>query len=296
MNHLDSLPYFLSVVKHKSFAAAARELGVSRSAVNKRVIQLEEGLGVRLLHRTTRQVSLTESGERFFQYATQAFHWLEKAEDAATSQQEQVIGTIKVNVPASFGRLIINPLLPQFLQNFPGVQIDMTMTDDYVDIVAGGYDVVIRGGDLEDSSMIARKLITSRSIICASKAYFSSSNLPMPTTPTELRQHNALIYQHTVANSEWIFAHNNSIESIIVQGNYRVNNSEALLEATKQGLGITRLPDFIAKEEVKSGELIQLLPDYLMPEKSIYALYPEREHIPAKLRVFLDYITRQLAS
>ncbi|NOI30436.1 LysR family transcriptional regulator [Vibrio coralliilyticus] len=296
MTHLDAIPFFLEVVKHASFAQAARELGVSRSAVNKRVVQLEEGLGVRLLHRTTRQVSLTEAGMNFHQHVNQAYYWLQKAEDAATSQQSQAIGTLKISAPMSFGRLVVAPIIPTFLEQFSGIQIDMTMSDDYVDIVAGGYDLAIRGGDLDDSSLIARKLIKSRSVVCASPLYFDSNARSVPSHPRELIQHNALTYRHTSETAEWVFAQGHEIESISVTGNYRVNNSEALLSATTQGLGIARLPDFIARPYLHSGELLQLLPQYVMPEKSIYALFPERDHMPIKLRVFLDFLTQKLAS
>ncbi|NOH61752.1 LysR family transcriptional regulator [Vibrio sp. RE88] len=294
MTNLDAIPFFLEVVKHASFAKAARELGVSRSAVNKRVIQLEDSLGVRLLHRTTRQVSLTEAGIHFYQHVNRAYYWLQKAEDAATSQQSKAIGTLKISAPMSFGRLTLAPLIPSFLEQFPSIQIDMTMSDDYVDIVAGGYDLAIRGGDLDDSSLIARKLITSHSVVCASPSYFVTTSRAAPVHPSELTQYNALIYRHTSETSEWTFAQGNQIESVAVEGNYRVNNSEVLLTAAIQGLGIARLPDFIAAPYLQSGELIQLLPDYAMPEKSIYAIFPEREHMPIKLRVFLDYLTQKL--
>lgn len=294
MTNLDAIPFFLEVVKHASFAKAARELGVSRSAVNKRVIQLEDSLGVRLLHRTTRRVSLTEAGIHFHQHVNQAYYWLQKAEDAATSQQNQAIGTLKVSAPMSFGRLTLAPLIPSFLKQFPSIQIDMTMSDEYVDIVAGGYDLAIRGGDLDDSSLIARKLLTSHSVVCASSDYFDETALSIPSHPSELTQHNALIYRHASEASEWTFAQGHQIENVSVGGNYRVNNSEALLAAAIQGLGIARLPDFVATPYIQSGELIQLLPDYVMPEKSIYAIFPERNHMPIKLRVFLDYLTQQL--
>lgn len=294
MGNLDAIPFFLEVVKQGSFAKAARELGISRSAINKRVVQLEDSLGVRLLHRTTRQVSLTESGANFHRYVKKAHYWIQKAEDAATSQQSEPLGTLKVSVPVSFGRLAIAPLIPSFLKQYPGISIDMTMSDDYVDIVAGGYDMAIRGGDLMDSSLIARKLISSHSVLCAAPAYFTESGLNLPTQPSELSQHNALVYRHAAETMEWTLAQERKVETVTVRGNYRVNNSEALLIAVVQGLGLARLPDFIAMPYIQSGELIQVLPDYVMQEKSIYAIFPERDYMPIKLRVFLDYLTKEL--
>lgn len=294
MQHLDAIPYFLAVVKQSSFAGAARELGVSRSAVNKRVIQLESSLGVRLLHRTTRQVSLTESGEQFYDHLTKANYWLQKAEDAATSQQNQAIGTLRVSAPMSFGRLILAPLIPQFLKRYPHIHIDMTMDDGYVDIVEGGYDVAIRAGDLNDSSLVAKRLTSVRSVICASPTYFDENGLSMPTEICELSAHNALLYRHTSESAEWFFGHQDQVTSVVVKGNYRVNNSEALLCATMAGLGIARLPDFIANAPIQSGQLLPLLPNYLMPEKNVYALFPERDPMPLKLRLFIDFLAASL--
>ncbi|MBW3696849.1 LysR family transcriptional regulator [Vibrio sp. T187] len=294
MQHLDAIPYFLAVVKHSSFAGAARELGVSRSAVNKRVIQLESSLGVRLLHRTTRQVSLTEPGEQFNEHLTKANYWLTKAEDAATSQQNEAIGTLRVNAPMSFGRIVLAPLIPQFLKRYPHIHVDMTMDDSYVDIVQGGYDVAIRAGDLNDSSLVAKRLASVRSIVCASPDYFKDNQLPMPTTPFDLASYNALLYRHMSESSEWFFAKHDQLSSVVVKGNYRVNNSEALLTATVAGAGVARLPDFVANEPIRLGKLISLLDDYQMPEKNVYALFPKREQMPLKLRLFIDFLAQSL--
>lgn len=295
MQHLDAIPYFISVVKQSSFSGAARELGVSRSAVNKRVIQLESSLGVRLLHRTTRQVSLTESGSQFYEHLTKASYWLKKAEDAVTSQQHQAIGTLKVSTPMSFGRLVIAPLIPQFLKSHPNIHIDMVMDDGYVDIIEGGYDVAIRAGDLNDSSMIAKRLSRVGSVICASPDYFAQNSLPLPTQVHQLSQYNALLYRHSEERAEWIFSHQEQLTSAMVKGNYRVNNSEALLSAVMAGLGVARLPDFVAQEYIQSGQLLSLLPDYKMLEKNVYALFPERTPMPLKLRLFIDFLATSLS-
>lgn len=294
MQHLDAIPYFIAVVKQSSFAGAARDLGVSRSAVNKRVIQLESSLGVRLLHRTTRQVSLTDSGKQFYDNITKANYWLQKAEDAATSQQSLAIGTLKVSAPMSFGRIVLAPLIPQFLKRYPNIHIEMIMDDGYVDIVEGGFDIAIRAGDLTDSSLVARRLSTVRSVVCASKAYFEESGLSIPTEIQQLNMHNALLYRHTSENAEWFFGYQNQVTSVVVTGNYRVNNSEALLAGAIAGLGIARLPNFVANEHILSKQLIRLLPNYQMPEKNVYALFPKRDAMPLKLRLFIDFLVNAL--
>lgn len=292
MEHLDAIPYFLAVAEHKSFADAARHLNVSRSAVSKRVNQLEAALGVRLLHRTTRKVSLTEAGGHYFTNAQNAYYWIQQAEDSVTSRQHSPMGKLKICVPMSFGRLKIAPLIPGFLKKYPQVEIDMVMDDRYSDIVDVGFDIAIRGGNLADSSLIARKLIFSRSLICASKTYLDGRS-PLKT-PIDLTEHNALIYSYSAQTIEWVFEYNDQVERVNVRGNYRVNNSEAILAGCLQGLGVGRLPDFIAKPYIDSGELIQLLPEYKMPEKSIWAVFPERAYMPVKVRVFIDYLSDTL--
>ncbi|WED25598.1 substrate binding domain-containing protein [Vibrio sp. DW001] len=192
----------------------------------------------------------------------------------------------------SFGRLKIAPLILGFLKKYPQVEIDMVMDDRYSDIVVVGFDVAIRGGNLADSSLIARKLMLSRSLICASKTYLDGRFLPK--TPIDLTEHNALIYSQSGQMIEWIFEYNDYIERVSVRGNYRVNNSEAILAGCLQGLGVGRLPDFIAKSYINSAELIQLLPGYNMPEKSIWAVFPERAYMPVKVRVFTDYLSDTL--
>lgn len=292
MEHLDAIPYFLAVAEHESFAEAARHLDVSRSAVSKRVNQLETTLGVRLLHRTTRKVSLTEAGSHYFTNAQNAYYWIQQAEDAATSRQQSPIGKLRICVPMSFGRLKIAPLIPGFLKKYPLVEIDMVMDDRYSDIVAAGFDVAIRGGELADSSLIARKLMSSRSLICTSSAYLDGK--PLPKTPIDLTEHNALIYSYSAQTTEWVFEYKDHIETVAVRGNYRVNNSEALLAGCLQGVGVGRLPDFIAKPYIDNGELIQLLPEYKMPEKNIWAVFPERAYMPVKVRAFIDYLSEVL--
>ncbi|MGF1718473.1 LysR family transcriptional regulator [Vibrio kyushuensis] len=293
MENLDAIPYFLAVAEQESFAEAARHLDVSRSAVSKRVNQLEATLGVRLLHRTTRKVSLTEAGQHYFSNAQNAVYWMQQAEYSATSRQQLPIGKLKICVPMSFGRLKIAPLIPGFLKKYPKVDIEMVMDDQYSDIIESGYDIAIRGGELSDSSLVARKLLPSRSLICVSGDYLDE--ISSPSTPTDLSKLNALIYSYSSKTTEWHFEHKNGIEIVAVRGNYRVNNSEALLAACLQGTGVARLPDFIAQPYIDNGELIQLLPEYQMPEKNIWAIFPERAHMPVKVRAFVDYLGEALS-
>ena len=288
MEHLNAIPCFLAVVEQQSFSEAARKLGLSKSAVSKRVNQLESALGVRLLQRTTRKISLTEAGEHYYQHACKAIYWARQADDIATSLQSSPAGKLKINVPMSFGRIRVAPLIPDFLHQYPGIEIDMVMDDKHVDLIEAGFDLAIRAGDLSDSTLIARKLTTSRSILCASPAYLRDRQHPV--NPADLLDHNAISYSYSSEATEWTFCDETGCETVIVGGNYRVNNSEALLEAVLKNLGIGRLPDFVAQNYLQSGHLVQLLPQYQMPEKTIYAVLPGRTYMPARVRVFLDFL------
>ncbi|MEZ9232232.1 LysR substrate-binding domain-containing protein [Vibrio amylolyticus] len=293
MENLDAIPYFLAVAEHESFAEAARHLNVSRSAVSKRVNQLEATLGVRLLHRTTRKVSLTEAGHHYLSNAKNAYYWIQQAEYSATSRQQLPVGKLKICVPVSFGRIKIAPLMAGFLEKYPDISVEMMMDDQYADIIESGCDIAIRGGELADSSLIARKLMPSRSVVCASRTYLDKHSTPL--VPVDLTKHNSLVYSYAAKTTEWTFGKGDQLTTVAVNGNYHVNNSEALLTACLQGAGIARLPDFVSQSWIDSGDLIQLLPSYTMPEKNIWTVFPERTYLPVKVRVFIDYLTQALA-
>ncbi len=285
MEGFEAIPVFVEVVENGGFSSAARKLGISKSAVSKRITKLESSLGVRLLHRTTRRMSLTEAGEQYFELVTKALALAKEAEDTVTQLQEKPKGCLRIHSLMSFGRLHIAPLIPKFLKQYPGINVDIVMEDRMVNLVKGGYDVAIRSGDLPDSVMIARKLAPLRSVICASPEYIACHG--KPELPSELINHNCLHYSNSA--SEWTFSRQGDSETVQVSGNYQVNNGEALHIATLQGLGISRLPTFIAGPDLAAMRLIPLLESYKMPSKTLYSIFPERQHLPAKVRVFLDF-------
>ncbi|NOY72676.1 MAG: LysR family transcriptional regulator [Gammaproteobacteria bacterium] len=290
MDGFNAIPVFVAVVESGGFSSAARKLNISKSAVSKRITQLEDKLGVRLLYRTTRQLSLTEAGEHYYENAVKALAYANEAEDSVTQQQATPQGRLRINVPMSFGRLHIAPLIPPFLERYPNIHIDMVMDDRVVDLVESGFDLAIRGGDLSDSSLISRKLMPLRLVLCASPDYFAQHN--MPQTPADLIDHNCLLFSYSV--SQWDFTKQGKIERVRVSGNYQANNSEALREALLQGTGITRIPTFVVRSDIAAGRLNVVLGEYQMPIKAFYALFPKRQHLPAKVRVFIDYIVECL--
>jgi DNA-binding transcriptional LysR family regulator len=287
MDEFAAIPVFVAVVENGGFSAAARTLGVSKSAVSKRINQLESHLGVRLLHRTTRKLSLTEAGERYFEHAAEALHAAGKAEDAVTELQGEPQGKLKISSPMSFGRLHVAPLIPKFLQRYPKLQIDLVMDDRNIDLVAGGFDVAIRSGDMPDSTLIARKLAPLRQVLCASPSYIERYG--MPATPSELCERNCILFSYSGDANEWTLNKDNKSEVVMVSGSYRVNNSEAILEALREGIGIGRLPTFVASPDLKAGKLLRVLESYHIPDHIFYAVFPERQYLPAKVRVFLDF-------
>ncbi|MFT6914550.1 MAG: DNA-binding transcriptional LysR family regulator [Motiliproteus sp.] len=287
MEEFGAIPVFVAVVEQAGFSAAARTLGISKSAVSKRINQLERHLGVRLLHRTTRKLSLTEAGERYFEHAAQSLIAAGQAEDAVTQLQGDPKGTLRISSPMSFGRLHISPLIPKFLQRFPKLQVELVMDDKKVDLVAAGFDVAIRSGRLPDSTLVARALAPLRMVLCASPDYIVRRGLP--AMPSELAKHNCVLFSYSSDANKWKLCTEDKSETVLVSGNYRVNNSEALLEALRAGTGIGRLPTFVAGPDLKSGRLVQLLESYPIPEQTFYAVFPERQYLPAKVRVFLDF-------
>ena len=287
MEGFGAIPVFVAVVENGGFSAAARTLGISKSAVSKRINQLEAHLGVRLLHRTTRKLSLTEAGERYFEHAAQALTAAGQAEDAVTELQGEPQGNLKISSPMSFGRLHVAPLIPKLLQRYPKLQIDLVMDDRKVDLVAGGFDVAIRAGNLPASTLIARKLAPVRQVLCASPDYIDRYGLP--GTPAELSGHNCVLYSYSSDAGEWTLIGESGPETVTVSGSYQVNNSEALLEALREGVGIGRLPTFVAGPDLKTGQLVKLFESYSLPAFTLYAVFPERQYLPAKVRAFLDF-------
>ena len=287
MDQFSAIPVFVAVVEKGKFSAAAQSLGVSKSAVSKRINQLENHLGVRLLHRTTRKLSLTEAGARYYEHAAKALRAASKAEDAVTELQGEPQGKLKISSPMSFGRLHVAPLIPRFLQRYPKLQIDLVMDDKNIDLVAVGVDVAIRAGDMPNSTLIARKLAPLRQVLCACPSYIKRYG--MPVTPSELCNHNCILFSYSGDANEWTLNKDGQSDVVMVSGSYRVNNSEAILEALLDGIGIGRLPTFVAGPDLKAGNLVRVLDSYHLPNHTFYAVFPEREYMPAKVRAFLDF-------
>ncbi len=291
MDHVSRVGLFLKVVKHQSFAAAARELGMTGPALSKQVQSLEDQLGVRLLHRTTRLVTLTEEGAVYSEKARKALEDLEEAEQQLQEMKACPTGLLKVNVPVSFGVQYLAKPIAGFAKKYPDVYVDVNFDDRNVDVIAEGYDVVVRIGVLKDSSLIVRQLARCPKILCASA---TSANVDgLPQSPEELKDYNYIAYNNPDAVNEWHYRDKDgNIGSAQFTRAFSSNRLEMILEACLQGKGMSQLPIFAVAPYLKSGELVQVMPDYeTYPERGIYAIFPQNRHLSTRVRLFIDWLT-----
>lgn len=294
MDAIGVIPVFIAVIEYKGFSAAADHLGLTKSAVSKRISQLEAHLGAKLLHRTTRKLSLTEAGEQYYVHALKAQTAAQDAVDCVAQLQGEPQGKLRIHAPMSFGHLHVSPLIPEFLTRYPKISVDLVLDDKAVDLVEQGVDVAIRSGELPNSNLIARKLAPGNSMVCASPEYLDKHGAP--SHPSKLTEHNCLLFSYSDNANQWHFSNDKESSHVEVSGNYQANNSEALRQALLKGFGVARLPTFIAGEDIKAGRLVNLFPDYHMPHKDIYALYIARQYLPKKVRVFLDFTIEYFGS
>ncbi|MFQ5773456.1 MAG: LysR family transcriptional regulator [Kiloniellaceae bacterium] len=292
MDRLSAMAVFARVVEAESFSAAARELGLSKSAVSKQVSRLEDRMSVRLLNRTTRRLSLTEAGAAFYQACRRVVAEAEAAELAVTHLAAAPRGRLKINAPMSFGVRHVGPALPEFMARYPEVAVDMVLNDRVVDLVEEGFDVGIRIVRLRDSSLIARRLAPNRRVLCAAPAYLAARGAPLSIE--ELSEHECLLYSYQVPDDSWRFTGPGGERQVRVRGRLRVNNGDALLAAAVGGLGIAWLPSFICGQELRAGRLVHLIPEWGDPGGApVYAVYPASRNLSPKVRVFVDFLAER---
>ena len=286
MSSFGDLEIFSRVVDAGSMSAAGRELGLSPAVVSKRLRRLEDRLGTRLLQRTTRQIALTEAGQGFYERVITILAGIEEAEAFVARRSAIARGTLKVSAPTSFGRLHIAPNLSAFMKENEDLNINLLLSDDMVDIVGEGFDVAIRIAELADSSLVARKLAPVRRILCASPDYLEQHSTPQ--TLSDLDHHNCLTHQ---VSDIWRLDGKNGIEIVRPQGNISTNSSEVVRETVLAGHGIALRSTWDIGRELSDGRLVQVLPEYESSTNiGIYAIYPSRQFLPVKVRVFIDYL------
>ncbi len=292
MEKLDAMAVFARVVEAESFSGAARALGLSKSAVSKQVSRLEDRLGLRLLNRTTRRLSLTEAGAAFYQGCRRVVAEAEAAEQAVTHLAGAPRGRLRVNAPMSFGVRHVSPALPEFLGRYPELAIDLTLNDRMVDLVEEGFDVGVRIAQLADSSLVARHLAPNRSVLSAAPAYLDVRGAPRDID--ELEDHACLIYSYQATGETWRLTGPGGARRLNVSGPFKVNNGDAILAAALGGLGIALLPCFICGDDLRAGRLVRVLPDWgLASDSAVSAVYPAARHLSPKVRVFVDFLVER---
>lgn len=289
MDRLSEMEAFVQVVDHGGFTEAARKMGVSKSAVSKHVAALEARLAVRLLNRTTRRVNPTEVGLAYYDRARCVLEDAREADNMVTAMQSMPKGSLRVSVPVSFGIGQLSTAVAKFLCTYPDVDVNMVLDDRFVELVAEGFDLAIRIGVLEDSSLKARKLAEARRLLVASPAYLAQAGTP--ASIEDLNKHRLLHYSNLATGNFWKLRSPSGEErQIRAGGRLTANNGESLMRAAENGIGIAMLPSFIAGNALRAGTLVEILPDLEPDLIGIFAIYPQGRFPQPKLRAFVDFL------
>jgi DNA-binding transcriptional LysR family regulator len=294
MDILAGMKVFVAVVDAGSFAAAADRLGMSRAMASKHVSNLEDHLGTRLLNRTTRRLSLTESGAAFYERSVQVISDVAEAEQVAGRMAAVPRGILKMTMPLAYGQHRLGPVLAGYVSAYPEVKLDISLSDRKADLIDEGFDLAIRIGALPESGLIARKLGSERSVVCGSPVYLERHGVPQ--TPRDLADHACLGYSLTHGGEEWRLEGQSGRVAVPSAGPIKADNGDMLRLAALSGAGLIFQPLFIVADDLRAGRLVHVLPDYTSHELGIYAMYPSRKHLSAKVRTFVDFLVSQLAT
>jgi len=289
---LNSILVFNRVVRAGSFSAAARELRMPKSTVSSKVAELERHLGVTLLIRTTRKLSLTDAGQSYFEVSARSIDELVQAEAGAAQTQKEPTGLLRVTATVEMGSTVIAELTAEFLKKFPKVQVELVLTDRVVDLVAEGIDVGIRAGELEDSSLIAKKIGMSVFHVFASASYLKKSS--QISHPKDLEKHSCLRFTAVGDGKVWELRKEGRSVRVNVQGGFSANNLDALVTLTSAGHGVALLPSFLCREDSRKGKLVQVLPDWIGDQDPMHLVYPSQRFISPKTKAFTDFISERL--
>ncbi len=292
MDVLSGMRSFVQVVDSGSFAQAADRLGISRAMVSKNVMALEAHLNVQLLHRTTRRLGLTEAGEQFHARCRQILADLAEAEASVATLSDEPRGLLRVNCALSFGLRHLAPAIGEYLRRYPGVSVEIDYGDRVVDLVEEGYDLAIRIGASLQPTLVVRRLATARVVVCALPAYLKQHGTPR--VPADLAAHACLGYSYWSGGDAWTFeSRDGERASVLVAGPLRANNGDSLLAAALAGCGILLQPTFIVGDALADGRLVTVLDDWSIAPLGVYAVYPSRRHLSAKVRTFVDFVAQR---
>lgn len=289
MDTLREIRSFIEVVEAGSFVGAAEVTGLSKQAVSRHVVELEHRLGLRLLNRTTRRLSLTTEGAAYFNRVRELVHELDGLEQELSSGRAEPIGRLRVAAPLTFGIQYLAPLWGPFLERYPRISLEVDLNDRVVDLVEEGYDLAIRIIELPSSQLISKKIASTRLVLCASPGYLESNG--NPATPSQLKNHRIISYSNLTSGDEWeLTGPDGSTGRVRLHSRLHTNNGDTCRAAALEHQGIVYQPDFLVAADLKAGRLIELLPDYRGREVGIHAVYPSREYLPMKTRRLVDYL------
>ncbi|WP_112075103.1 LysR family transcriptional regulator [Haemophilus influenzae] len=289
MDKLNAISIFCKVIETQSFTLAAKQQNISVAMASKLVSQLEEHLKTRLLQRTTRKIMPTEAGMMYYQRCQGILLDLDEADSSITQLTSSLQGNLLISVPRDFGLLFIAPDLPTFMAKHPHLHIEVEFNDKKIDLLSEGYDLALRIGYMEDSSLVSRKIGTTTVHFAASPNYLETNGIPQ--TPDDLEHHNGLLYKNAMNQVNWVGSRINQTQRFKIQSKVVSNSGFALLNMAKAGLGIANLPKFILGRAFEKGELIEILPEYKQQKLEIHVVYPNRRHLPIKVRAFIEFLS-----
>lgn len=293
MDRFREMEHFVAVVEAGSFVGAAEALRLSKAAVSRSLIELETRLGARLMQRTTRRLSLTEAGQAYLARCKQILADLDEAESAVGAVTGHPVGRLRINAPFSFGIQHLAPLWGPFMDRYPDVELEVTLADRLVDIVDEGYDAVIRISRMQDSSLIFRRLATTRILLCASPQYLARAGTP--TRLEELTHHRVIAYSYRTEGDVWQFMTESGEQTVVTHPQIRTNNGDTCRSVALAHQGLILQPDFLISDDLANGRLIEVLPECKGPELGIYAVYPSRKHLSVKVRALVDFLVEAFA-
>jgi LysR family transcriptional activator of dmlA len=287
------LAFFVLLAKHANLSATARELDLTPPAVTKRLAMLELRLGVRLVNRTTRRLSLTSEGEIYLAHASRILAEINEMEDLVSSSRATPRGLLRINAPLGFGRTTLAPLMSEYAKRHPEVEVQLELTDRPVDLVEQGFDLAVRFGELPDTRLSARRILPNRRFLCASPAYLQKHGVPQ--TLTDLSSHRCIIHrQNDDAYGIWRFTRNRKTEVVKVHGALSSNDGDVVLGWALDGHGLLIRSEWNLAKYLESGRLQVVLPAYKLPEADLFAFYPSRRNLSARVRTFIDFLLAEI--
>lgn len=295
MDRIRSIQALIAVVESGSFVSAAQRLHSSKAAISRYIQDLETYLGVRLLQRSTRRLSLTEAGKSYYQRTKEILADLDHADNSIGASNSSLVGHIRINAPLTFGTRYLAPLWAEFLATYPAITLDVELNDRRVDLLEEGFDLAIRIGNLADSSLVSRRLANGYAIVCAAPEYIRQHGTP--EIPEDLMEHAVISYSYLPTGDIWHFESNQTGEqrAVTVKPRMHTNNGDTIRAVVLGGQGVALQPAFMVSPDIQAGNLVSLLPEWSGPKFGIHAVYPSRKHLSLKVKTLIDYLAGKLA-